>query len=652
MIDFSSLPHNTALTYSIFPGMDRAETPELLKQSLIELMLTDGDARALLSALAELLSQAFAADASWAIAQPQNPDGALAAIGAAADLDPLTPEGKLWPWQQDLIARTQDTEQLLAVDDVQTTLPELQFPPTLPARSLLCLPTYRQGQINGMVAIAHFQPHQWSPQEKSSLTAAAHALTLAFDRISQQQEVAVYRRHQGLLNRLSEAISNTSDLDSLLNLALAEIGQALTIHRAWLLELKYDNPLFVQRHPQEIPAATATTIADWSPEDTPSYVGRSFRLRQCWFSAQAWETLPQPWIVSDRTAIPLKKPLRSPPWLDPSEQQALLILPLLGRSSSHNNQARILGFLILQHHQPRYWTEAEVELATWVSTQISTATLNHQALQQVRDLVEERTAQLKWSLDVQAKLSEKMRQQIDQLQQLNQLKDDFLDTIQHELKTPLATMKMAIRMLRQPGLNPERQEKYLDILEQEWQREDHLIEDLLALQKLESNQVSLQPQRLELKSFIGEITEPFLAKWQKKRLTLKTTYVPDKDAIAAYVDPDSLERILAELLTNAGKYATAQTAIQLHLEQQAENEGDRLIVSVTNTGPGIEADDLDNIFEKFHRGKGVTAQAIQGTGLGLALVKSLVNHLDGEITVSSRPGETCFTVLIPQSQDF
>ncbi|MFP4296379.1 MAG: ATP-binding protein [Spirulinaceae cyanobacterium] len=652
MIDFSRLPHNTALTYSSFAGMDRAETPELLKQSLIELMLACGDARALLSALAELLSQVFRGDVSWAIAQPQSQDGSLAAAKAERDLDPLISEGRLWPWQEDLIARTQDTGQLFAVDDVQASLPDLEFPPTFPVRSLLCLPTYHLGQMNGFVAIAHFQPHQWSLREKYSLTAAAPTLTLAFERLSQQQQVAVYRRHQGLLNRLSEAISNTSDLDSLLNLALAEIGGALAIHRAWLLELKYDNPLFVQRHPQEIPAATATAIADWSPQNTESYVGQSFRLRQGWFCAQAWATLPQPWIVSDRAAIPHQNPLPSPQWIDPSEQQALLVLPLLGRSGSHNSPARILGFLILQHHRPRYWTEAEVELATWVSTQISTATLNHQALQQVRDLVEERTAQLKWSLDVQAKLSEKMRQQIDQLQHLNQLKDEFLDTIQHELKTPLATMKMAIRMLRQPDLNPERQEKYLDILEQEWQREDHLIEDLLALQKLESNQVSLQPQRLDLKSFIRGITEPFLPKWQKKGLTLQTTYSPDEDAIAAYIDPDSLERILAELLTNAGKYATVQTAIQLNIEQQAENEGDRLIVSVTNTGPGIEADDLDNIFEKFHRGKGVTAQAIQGTGLGLALVKSLVNHLDGEIAVSSRPGETCFTVSIPQSQDF
>lgn len=620
--------------------MDRDETPELLAQSSIELTLACRDAPDLLSALARRCGQAFQGDICWAIALPDRCDRAQTASW---------PEPA--PWPQQLLPPIQEEGQLLAVRDVRETLPNIPFPDRVPVRSLLCLPTYYQGQMNGIIAIARFQPYQWSPWEIECLSAANRALTLAFEQIAQQQQIAIHRRHQELLNRLSAAISNTSDLDSLLNLALVEMGQALALHRAWLLELKYDNPLFVQRHSQDIPAATATAIADWSVGESQSYVGRSFRLHQCWFCALAWQTLPQPTIVGDRAEVNLDKPLRSPPWLDDSEQQALLVLPLFGRANSHDRSNRILGFLILQHHQPHLWTEAEIELATWVSTQISTATLNHQALQQVRDLVEERTAQLKWSLDVQAKLSEKMRQQIDQLQHLNQLKDEFLDTIQHELKTPLATMKMAIRMLRQPGLPPERQEKYLDILEQEWQREDHLIQDLLALQKLESNQVSLQPQRLDLKSFVTGITEPFLPKWEKKGLTLETTYLPEEKAIAAYIDPDSLERILAELLTNAGKYATAQTAIQLHIEQQTTEAGDRLILSVTNTGPGIEADDLESIFEKFHRGKGVTAQAIQGTGLGLALVKSLVNHLNGEIAVQSRPGETCFTVSIPQSQD-
>jgi signal transduction histidine kinase len=652
MINFSTPPNRTALTYSSFAVMDRDNTPELLRQRIIELMLTCADASALLSAIARVCTTVFQADACLVIANPQSRVSlrTLMVLYRDNQSQALSPQTMARYLDHPLFAAEAVSTDILAFDDIQATdLDDLDD--IFPARSLLRARAYSQGQVNGTIAIARAQLHSWSDREIDLLNALRDPLALAFDRIALQQQVETSRRHQDLLNRLSAAISNTPDLDRLLQLALVETGRAFAIDRAWLVELKYDNPLFVQRQPQAVPAATATAICDWSSRERPSYVGRSFRLQQCWFCAQAWQTLPHPLAMANCDLVGDRTTLEIPTWAHKDEQQALLVLPLFGRSSANNNPARILGFLILQDSQPRAWTEADIELATWVSTQLSTATLNNQALQQVRDLVDERTAQLKWSLDVQAKLSEKMRQQIDQLQHLNQLKDEFLDTIQHELKTPLATMKMAIRMLRQPGLPPERQEKYLEILEQEWQREDSLIQDLLALQKLESNQFALQPQRLDLKSFIDSITEPLLTKWQKKKLRLQTTYTPDEEAIAAYIDPDSLERVLTELLTNAGKYAEAQTTIQLEVERSRQTNGELVILRVTNTGLGIDPDDLENIFEKFHRGKGVTAQAIQGTGLGLALVKSLVNHLNGTIEVRSHRGETCFTVSIPQSRE-
>ncbi|MEC4803510.1 MAG: ATP-binding protein [Jaaginema sp. PMC 1079.18] len=627
--------------------MDRDDTSELLRQRLIESMLAHEEGPALLSAITEVLGQTYQADACWVITHPANGDRAMAASWSERNFRVFSSEDVRQLFWQPLF--TLDLTEMRAIEDSHSLA--LSFPAEFPVRSLLCLPTYHQNRVNGAVAIARFHSHPWSTAEKSDLQTATQILALACDRAFQQQQAAINRRHQQLLNRLSTAVSNTSNLNHLQQLALAEIGQAFAIDRAWLIDLKYDDPLFTPHRDREVPAAIATAICDWCDRPVETYVGRSFRLHQCWFCVEAWRSLPEPYTVSHRDTLPGEVLGRSPAWIKNKEQQALLLLPLFGRSST-NNPTRILGFLILQHHSPRTWTATEIELATWVSTQIRIATLNHQALQQVRDLVEERTAQLKWSLEVQAKLSEKMRQQIDQLQQLNQLKDEFLDTIQHELRTPLATMKMAIRMLRQPGLPAERQEKYLDILEQEWQREDHLIQDLLALQKLESNQVSLQPQRLDLKSFIAGITTAFLPKWKPKGLMLETTYIPDEDKIGAYIDPESLDRILTELLTNASKYATAKTTIQLTLEQVNQEKGDRLILRVSNTGSPIDPDDLDSIFEKFHRGKGVTAQAIPGTGLGLALVKSLVHHLEGEVTVESNTDKTTFTVSIPLSQEF
>ena len=112
--------------------------------------------------------------------------------------------------------------------------------------------------------------------------------------------------------------------------------------------------------------------------------------------------------------------------------------------------------------------------------------------------------------------------------------------------------------------------------------------------------------------------------------------------------------MLLELLTNAGKYSASGTAAVF----EASDLAGFIVLSVSNFGPGISAADLPHIFDKFRRGTGITDQAIAGTGLGLALVKCLVQHLNGTIDVSSTPAEsseadelwrTSFTLTLPQS---
>ncbi|WP_445240961.1 sensor histidine kinase [Microcoleus vaginatus] len=111
--------------------------------------------------------------------------------------------------------------------------------------------------------------------------------------------------------------------------------------------------------------------------------------------------------------------------------------------------------------------------------------------------------------------------------------------------------------------------------------------------------------------------------------------------------------MLLELLTNAGKYSASGTAVVL----EASEAAGYIVLSISNFGRGISAGDLPHIFDKFRRGTGITDQAIAGTGLGLALVKSLVQHLNGTIDVSSCPAEsseadnlwrTSFTLTLPQ----
>ena len=288
------------------------------------------------------------------------------------------------------------------------------------------------------------------------------------------------------------------------------------------------------------------------------------------------------------------------------------------------------------------------------------AILQNQTLYQVQALVEDRNAQLKRSMEVQAKLYELSRQQVDQLRRLDQVKNEFLDTLNHELKTPLATMRMAIANLRRPGISEERQGMYLDMMQAQLNRETKLVNDLLKLRELEMDNSRIQREIIDLKPFLDNLAENFAQTWKDKELSL-SIQLPKK-SLKIQTDPKNLEHAIVELLTNAGKYSDPSTTVELQVMQHPETA--EVEIAVTNLGAGISPEDLPHIFEKFRRGHGMTQKAVAGTGLGLALVKSLLEHLNGTIAVTSSPlqtkenieddsllWKTCFTVNLPQKTE-
>jgi signal transduction histidine kinase len=268
----------------------------------------------------------------------------------------------------------------------------------------------------------------------------------------------------------------------------------------------------------------------------------------------------------------------------------------------------------------------------------------------VQTLVDERTEQLKRSLEVQAKLYERTRQYVEQLQQLNELKDEFVSNISDRLRYPLTNMLMSIRNLRLPGISPERQDRYLNILESECTKEINLINDLLTLQKLESHQELPQFESINLNTKIQTLLTTFDQQLTDKALSISVKL--PKKSLKLQTEVESFDRILQELLTNVCKYSEHDTTVYVKVIHQVVEELDQVIIKVTNTGRGISEEEAAYIFDKFRRGKG---RWIPGTGLGLALVKSLVQHLNGAIAVESIPipnsqlCEISFTLTLPLS---
>ncbi len=279
--------------------------------------------------------------------------------------------------------------------------------------------------------------------------------------------------------------------------------------------------------------------------------------------------------------------------------------------------------------------------------------ITKQSMRHIQGIADKRTAQLRSSQNLLSKLQEANRRRIRQLDESNRVKDEFISTISHELRTPLTSMSLAIRMLRQPNLDEPRRTKYLDIIEEQCTQEINLINDLLTLQQLESKQLEFDRQSVNLSELVQPLLQQFEATWASKQLQLQVELPTTWNWPT---EPESISRILQELLNNAGKFAEPQTTVTFQA-----TIGDQLALRVINQGQIITPEEQKYIFSKFRRGQGVTQQAISGTGLGLALVKSLVQYLQGEINVSSQPlpaptasdqstvgqAVTCFEVLLP-----
>lgn len=244
----------------------------------------------------------------------------------------------------------------------------------------------------------------------------------------------------------------------------------------------------------------------------------------------------------------------------------------------------------------------------------------------------------------QARLYQAAQAQVAELEKLNQLKDDFLSTVSHELRTPVSNMKMAIRMLK---LKPsgERAQRYWEILEAECDREAALVNDLLDLQQLETASTAIAlVDSICLQDWLPSILNPFKVRAQERQQSFEVNIASALPCLL--IDPKGLERILTELLHNACKYTPAQGRILFRADFHEASSTTQFTVQ---NHAEIPPEELPRIFEKFYRIPNADPWKQGGTGLGLALVKKLVEHIGGAIAVESYNGLTTFIVTFQQT---
>jgi two-component system phosphate regulon sensor histidine kinase PhoR len=227
--------------------------------------------------------------------------------------------------------------------------------------------------------------------------------------------------------------------------------------------------------------------------------------------------------------------------------------------------------------------------------------------------------------------------------QVARLQTDFVNKVSHDLRTPLTSIRMFVETLQLGRIqDPARQAEALEIIADETARLSTLINRLLDWARMESGKRSYQVRRVK----IAPIVDAALHAFEPQRLTAEAevTREVEPDLPDVWADPQAITEALLNLLNNAHKYTGPEKKIPV----SAARSGPTVQIRVSDNGPGIPAREQKRIFDKFYRGRDPLSRTIEGTGLGLAMVKHIVAGHGGQVSVQSELGKgATFTVVLP-----
>lgn len=228
---------------------------------------------------------------------------------------------------------------------------------------------------------------------------------------------------------------------------------------------------------------------------------------------------------------------------------------------------------------------------------------------------------------------------VEELGSIETLKTDFISNVSHEMKTPIAIIKNYAELLRMESLTEEQKEEYARNIEAAAVRLSNLISNILKLNKLENQRITPEVEAYDVCRQVCDCIIQYENAWEEKEIGLETDM---EDSAFVEADESLLELVWNNLISNAVKFTPPGGTITV----KQSSQGDTVTVSVSDTGCGMDAESMKHIFDKFYQAD--TSHSREGNGLGLALVKRVLELLDGDIRVESEPGKgSTFSVTLP-----
>ena len=234
---------------------------------------------------------------------------------------------------------------------------------------------------------------------------------------------------------------------------------------------------------------------------------------------------------------------------------------------------------------------------------------------------------------------------ITELRNLERIRRDFVANVSHELRTPASNIKGYAETLLNGALDDkEHAEDFVRIIQAEADRLANLISDLLDLSKIESGKLEADFQSVALAPVVKRVVEQMSSPAREKDITMLNEIKEDLAPVLA--DRGMITQVILNLIDNAVKYTGQGGTVRIF---STEKDG-KVLVSVSDDGPGIEEKDLTRIFERFYRVDKARSREMGGTGLGLSIVKHIIQEHGGEVSVESEPGKgSTFTFSLPRA---
>ncbi|MEM9924278.1 MAG: GAF domain-containing protein [Cyanobacteria bacterium P01_D01_bin.50] len=484
----------------------------------------------------------------------------------------------------------------------------------------LVVPIIADEKLWGLLIAQHCEcPRRWYPSEIELLKLLANHVGIAVQQAELYQQIQSLNTYlelkvknrtvklqqavqfEALIRRVTERIRDSLDETQILQKVTQELGEVLNIERC-KIELydrhqKVANIVYEYAKTEPISQGTSRRIADF-PELYQQLLQKQ--------SLQFVEIVPQASTQKNQvTFFSPKKIAREP--------LTRLVCPIFDGQG-------IIGNLWLFRCFEEVFDELEIRLVEQVANQCAIA---------IR----------------QARLYETSQAQVKELEKLNTLKDDFLKSISHELRTPMSSILLASQTLDKlvktqgiRGIKSETFQRVLKIFQNSCQQQNQSVNDLLTLCYIDAQSATLIPELIDLRELITELVEPFRERIQQQQQQLVINLPQELSLIQS--DISLLKRAINELLTNACKYTPAKERITVTTGEK----GEIVFFGVSNSGVEIPAEEQESIFEKFYRIPSHDPWKHGGTGIGLALVKKLVELLGAKILLDSQAGQTTFTI--------